>query len=214
MNKTKICDKCKEDKSIFDFTKCNQSPDGFGYYCKSCRKKMKHKYYEANKERLLLKQHNYYFDHSDQVKTYQKKYGNLNKEKITERKKSYRTKNIDAIKAKKVSYYLDNRDHILNKSHNYYLTMKDDDSFKIKRKIRKYRRKTSEKNAGHFTPTEWKEVLEKYGEACLHCGSTEHITIDHVIPLIKGGPNTKDNLQPLCLTCNCSKGTKTIDYRI
>lgn len=47
---------------------------------------------------------------------------------------------------------------------------------------------------------------------CLACGADER-TVDHVIPLSKGGPNTFDNLQTLCLSCNSKKHAKTIDYR-
>jgi len=33
------------------------------------------------------------------------------------------------------------------------------------------------------------------------------------VPLIKGGSDSIDNLQPLCGYCNSSKGTRVIDYR-
>lgn len=32
------------------------------------------------------------------------------------------------------------------------------------------------------------------------------MTKDHVIPTSKGGPNTLDNLQPMCVCCNVEKG--------
>jgi 5-methylcytosine-specific restriction endonuclease McrA len=67
--------------------------------------------------------------------------------------------------------------------------------------------------AGHLTAGEWRAVLAKYGSACLACGSDDPPTIDHVIPLGRGGSNTADNVQPLCSTCNMRKSTKTIDYR-
>ena len=66
---------------------------------------------------------------------------------------------------------------------------------------------------GIYTIQEWCALLEKYEYRCLACGSKDHIVVDHVIPLSRGGMNTIDNLQPLCFTCNAKKHAKTIDYR-
>lgn len=59
---------------------------------------------------------------------------------------------------------------------------------------------------------DWDEVLKEQGDVCLVCRSPE-ITVDHICPISKGGNNSKDNLQPLCRSCNSSKGANTIDYR-
>jgi hypothetical protein len=56
-------------------------------------------------------------------------------------------------------------------------------------------------------------VYELHGNKCLCCGSQENICIDHVVPVYKGGKNEIENFQPLCKSCNSSKGTKIIDYR-
>ena len=66
---------------------------------------------------------------------------------------------------------------------------------------------------GTYTQKEWDELCCKHDNKCLSCGSGNKLTIDHVIPISKGGPNTIDNLQPLCLVCNLSKGTQSLDYR-
>lgn len=39
------------------------------------------------------------------------------------------------------------------------------------------------------------------------------MTMDHVIPLVIGGPHHPDNIQPLCQRCNSRKGARVIDYR-
>ena len=57
-------------------------------------------------------------------------------------------------------------------------------------------------------------ICNHYGNKCLGCGRDDtRLTIDHVIPLSVGGPDIASNIQPLCQTCNSSKGTKCIDYR-
>lgn len=69
---------------------------------------------------------------------------------------------------------------------------------------------------GGYTATEWRALKKKYGNKCLCCGrshSQRKLTVDHVIPISKGGPNTIDNIQPLCQPCNSTKHDKTIDYR-
>lgn len=69
-------------------------------------------------------------------------------------------------------------------------------------------------NGGAWTAAEFAELCAKYNHRCVCCGKRQKMTADHVVPVVKGGPNIIGNLQPLCLSCNCSKGTRTIDYRI
>lgn len=61
-----------------------------------------------------------------------------------------------------------------------------------------------------------KKVFSVYGEKCLRCGNTDNIAVDHIRPYIYYPELRMDfnNLQPLCQSCNSSKGTKIIDYRI
>ena len=58
-----------------------------------------------------------------------------------------------------------------------------------------------------------KRVFNKYGKACLCCGSDKSIEIDHVVPVALGGENDISNYQPLCRSCNAKKGATIIDYR-
>jgi hypothetical protein len=73
------------------------------------------------------------------------------------------------------------------------------------------------KNAtGSHTSSEWGLVLARYGNKCLRCeapGEAVTLTKDHIVPLASGGTDYASNLQPLCLSCNCWKGNREIDFR-
>lgn len=62
-----------------------------------------------------------------------------------------------------------------------------------------------------------KALVKKTRGKCAYCGrrvatkrkpGCVRMTIDHVIPRSKGGPNTADNLVAACKDCNYKKGNK------
>lgn len=65
----------------------------------------------------------------------------------------------------------------------------------------------------HYTPEQWVRLISNYDNQCLRCGDRNQLTADHVVPVILGGSDGIENIQPLCKSCNSSKGTKIADYR-
>lgn len=43
-------------------------------------------------------------------------------------------------------------------------------------------------------------------EKCVRCSATNNLTLDHIIPIAKGGKSRRDNVQIMCLPCNMAKG--------
>ena len=78
--------------------------------------------------------------------------------------------------------------------------------------VLKANRRARQRNApGSFTLEEWVAKKAEFGNCCAHCRRPESevkLTRDHIIPLIKGGWNSIDNIAPLCLSCNCHKKDK------
>ncbi len=78
----------------------------------------------------------------------------------------------------------------------------------------------------YFTARQRQAITNKFEGVCQACGkeglsplSDEDkylASMDHIIPLSRGGSNDDDNVQLLCLPCNLSKGQMTmgefVDY--
>jgi hypothetical protein len=62
--------------------------------------------------------------------------------------------------------------------------------------------------ASGVTRTQRARILERDGYVCLSCGAKEHLCIDHILPVSRGGDSSDENLQTLCLSCNTKKGNK------
>lgn len=55
-----------------------------------------------------------------------------------------------------------------------------------------------------------KNILRRDNHRCQYCGRRNvSLTIDHVIPKVKGGPDTWENLVAACVQCNNKKGNRT-----
>jgi len=53
-------------------------------------------------------------------------------------------------------------------------------------------------------------ISAKTNGKCGYCGSTEKITIDHMVPRSKGGSDDEKNLIFCCRKCNGMKSTKSL----
>lgn len=55
-------------------------------------------------------------------------------------------------------------------------------------------------------------LIERDGHKCNTCNAELHLTIDHIIPLSRGGSDNIENLQLLCRSCNSQKNNKRLSY--
>jgi len=131
---TKICFKCKAEKSVSEFQKDSYKSDGLCSYCKICvapknreylakHKERRKEYLNRNKARIQLYQ-----------KQYSKRYRADNKEKLRRDKKEYRDQNKEKVRRHKKESYQQNRNRILEQCKQYRNSNKE--GFSRKRKER------------------------------------------------------------------------------
>lgn len=56
-----------------------------------------------------------------------------------------------------------------------------------------------------------KNVFGRDRFTCQYCGSNNNLTIDHVLPVSRGGKWSWENLVTACNECNSKKGHKTLE---
>jgi hypothetical protein len=79
-----------------------------------------------------------------------------------------------------------------------------------------YRQQTESRRV--FTYDEKKKILVKTNNRCAKCGRVVSLkdgsfTVEHIVPISKGGTNEQENLVGLCLDCNQHKDNMIVDPR-
>lgn len=122
----------------------------------------------------------------ERLAEHSRKYRQLNKEKIAEAQRIHRQKNSEYYVQYRKNWRECNREKINEYGHRYRARKYQNGIFEIREKFLK----------------------KLYSSSCIVCDSVDRIEADHVIPVSRGGTNSEGNLQPLCFSCNRSKGNK------
>lgn len=61
-----------------------------------------------------------------------------------------------------------------------------------------------------FTAGMWIEMVERHRGRCYYCKKRRVLTLDHVLPLTKGGLHVEQNIVPACKSCNSRKNNRLV----
>jgi len=226
MGDTKQCPKCKETKSVEEFSKNRSKKDGLSYHCKSCVKK----YYKDNREKRLEYAKQYRQENREKKRESDKQYQQENRERIAENKKQYRQENRERLLEYQKRHYQENREHykqyrqenkerLLEYRKRYYQENKE--------RILEHRKQYYEENKDYYAEisrrrhalkrsaipdhllnceVERQRLVDIYALRRIISEATgvEH-HVDHMWPLSKGGPHWSGNLQIIPAKKNVSK---------
>lgn len=230
----KQCTKCNEWKNDDDFYSGRSD-------CKECKKGYQSKRYAPIKDEIAQRRKSTYRGNLKQCNVcknwkaiseyspHPDHWDNLAhscKTCSNKRNREFYWGTLEHQKERSIKYRKRHREEILKKGREWYRKNRKT-KLKKNREWRKenpsasraiwQRYKARRMNAeGDFTAEQWEKILKYYSPngKCLCCKTKKDLTIDHVRPLYMGGSNYPSNLQPLCQSCNASKGAdKEIDYR-
>jgi 5-methylcytosine-specific restriction endonuclease McrA len=189
----KECTKCHRLLPLSEFYKDNRNKDNCRERCKECYSERAEEYYKKNKKKILDHCNEYREQNKEKEKRRHQIYYNENREQILERAREYRNNNPDKERKRHKRWRKQNPEKTRASWHRY--------------KAKKLKAK------GTHTHIERDLITRLQKGKCLSCGEKSSLTIDHIIPLSRGGRNDLTNLQGLCKVCNSKKHTQSIDYR-
>lgn len=177
--------------------------------CAPCAREATKKWQRENPEKHNEKSRRWLRLHPDKERERSARRRLENPEKARASVRKWQRENPEKAKANKQKWQRENPEKMREASARWARENPE------KHRAKDHRRNTRKTNAGgSYTVAEWKSLIDHYGNKCPCCGRDDvKLTADHIIPVSKGGTSNIDNIQPLCLPCNASKGDKTIDYR-
>ena len=117
--------------------------------------------------------------------------------------KDYNSKNKERKRVYDFEYRQVNKEHIAKVSRKYHVSHRE------RARDAAHRRRSIQMNNGSFKIYK-KELLKIYNSSCFYCGSLNKITIDHIVPISRGGTHSIGNLVAACSFCNGSKHNKLL----
>ena len=237
----KICTKCKRILVAYEgnFRPRKDGKYGFRAECKRCIEQYEKQYREKNKKEIskkdkeryeknkivkLKKAKEYNESHKEEKKRYNQEYYKNNKEKIKKYNKKYRQENKKRISEYNKQYRIENIDKLLEYSKEYYKNNKE----KSSEYYRKYRKENPEicfnndtskrlrkENQGRgITKEQWLEMMDFFNWRCAYSDiilNKDNRSIDHIMPLSRGGEHEPWNCVPMEKYLNMNKHANNME---
>jgi len=155
------------------------------------------------------------------VSAQKREYSAKNKDKVRQWKKREYNKDSSSYKVRASKNYYSNKQHILFRIHNYYQKNKGT----IIARITDWRNRHPEKRSAYahkrrlkienvffkVTKKDLNRQLERQNFECFWChNKSDDLTLDHVLPLSRGGKHSKGNIVFACRSCNSAKNNKYV----
>lgn len=187
----KTCTSCLKEKPKNNFGKYSKLPDGLNIYCLECTREKSRQWRAANHEKYLEQSRKQYNKDIEKTRAYKREEAKRNREQ----RKQYAAKRRSENYEKVINIERASRERNREKNR------------PAKNARQQIRNRIVQ---GKTYSISDKDLRKLYNQPCSFCGTKENLSIDHIIPLSRGGSHTVGNMMTLCRPCNSSKGNKTV----
>lgn len=213
----KTCVRCGTAKPLEDFHKRSAATDGRNSACKTCICAERARYRAANRDWLNKQTRDWRAANPGRQAELSRDWRVRNPERMRDYAREYADANPETVAAAKRRWYLENRD--------YVLAWPQRNAESSRARFKRYRQSNAEVRA---EAARLRRALKAGVEAsevdldvlwtgtCGICGGEMDRelrwpdpwskSVDHIVPIAKGGGHTQDNLQWAHVRCNISKG--------
>jgi len=225
----KLCPKCGERLPVGAFGKCRSRLDGLTVYCKACKNAYTRGRYnsDADLRESISKQRK---ERIVSDPGYRERKNKRETEYYAQRKTELGF--MEGRRRRHKEWVANHPEAAKHRNRMHDARLRDDPKLRARRNERRRKRyaidpkfKSSLQNhcaryravkrgnGGTYSLDDWRDMCDLAGGRCLMCGKDAPLTVDHVLPVSKGGRSNIANLQPLCQSCNAKKGATHKDYR-
>ncbi len=173
------------------------------------------RYYRLNRDMLRQKRREYYQVYKVEECEKRRKYHILNREKELEYNKRYNKINKAERNEYSRKYHQEHKNEISERKKKYIKTERGRYCVKVKRNNRRALLKGLTVLSVDMIQQVYERNIRKYGtltcDLCFKPVEFGKDTLEHFIPLSRGGTNEIENLGVAHKVCNSSKATKTLD---
>jgi len=219
----KDCSKCGRNLPLSKFNKQSGRKYGRASNCKECKrsyrsanqdkiKAQKGAWWDKNGQEVLARRREEYVPTGRHVMTDEERaashkaanarYYAKNRDKILVKGKEYREKNRLRLREEARERYASDREKYQSRNKTWKKANPD------KLKAQDFRRR-ARMSGGTLTAAEIKAIV---AQDCFWCGTdcADDFHLDHIVPISKGGRNSRCNIAVSCPTCNTKKNAKDL----
>jgi 5-methylcytosine-specific restriction endonuclease McrA len=215
MTEGKVCTACRTWQPLEGYHRHARGKFGRGEKCRACVRlyRTEHREQRTRQHAAWLAAHPGY---------YRQRYA-ADRERAAAEKRAYTERDPERWREYRQSYAVAHRAQTAQRGREHYAANREHYAARIAAyrqahpemadAMQERRRARLRVGGGDVPAAEWRAIQVAQGHRCLACGQRCRLTMDHVVPLARGGRHETANIQGLCLVCNARKGTRIIDYR-